>query len=343
MGTIVARKRAGGTRYTAQIRVRKGGRLVHSESATFGRRALALEWIRRREAELDARRARGQPYGARHTLGDLLDWYVTVVGGQTRWGRSKAADLARLRGYAIAGQVADRLTAADYITHVEGRRADGAGPATAQNDLVWIRQVLRSARPALGLALDLQALDDAAHALRARKLIGKSRHRSRRVSAAEETAILEYLDRRRGAIPMGDIVRFALLTARRQEEITRLRWDDLREGTALLRDVKHPRAKEGNHREFRLLIGARDIIDRQPRTAAEVFPHNPKSIGAAFTRAMRMLGIEDLHFHDLRHEATSRLFERGYSIPEVAQFTLHERWATLQRYTHLRAADVPER
>lgn len=53
-------------------------------------------------------------------------------------------------------------------------------------------------------------------------------------------------------------------------------------------------------------------------------PCNPKSIGASFTRACRLRGLHDLHFHDLRHEATSRLFERGYDIPEVAQFTLHE-------------------
>jgi len=48
------------------------------------------------------------------------------------------------------------------------------------------------------------------------------------------------------------------------------------------------------------------------------------------------LGIEDLHFHDLRHEATSRLFEQGYSIEQVATVTLHESWQELKRYTQLR-------
>ena len=74
-----------------------------------------------------------------------------------------------------------------------------------------------------------------------------------------------------------------------------------------------------------------------------VFPYNSKSIGANFTRACRLRGLKDLHFHDLRHEATSRLFERGYDIPEVAQFTLHESWTTLKRYTHLRPEQVEER
>ena len=146
---------------------------------------------------------------------------------------------------------------------------------------------------------------------------------------------------------MADIIHFALLTARRQEEITRMKWVDLDrdKGIAWLDDVKHPRRKIGNRRAFRVLTEAWEIIDRQPRNAKEplVFPYNPKSIGANFTRACRLRGLKDLHFHDLRHEATSRLFERGYDIPEVAQFTLHESWTTLKRYTHLRPEQVEER
>ena len=160
----------------------------------------------------------------------------------------------------------------------------------------------------------------------------------------------------RAEIPMADIIRFALLTARRQEEITRLKWADLdrEKGIAWLDDVKHPRKKIGNRRAFRLLSEAWEIIDRQPKIMVEgpdekqtpdprVFPYNPKSIGANFTRACQIRGLHDLHFHDLRHEATSRLFERGYDIPQVAQFTLHESWTTLKRYTHLRPEHVPER
>lgn len=144
---------------------------------------------------------------------------------------------------------------------------------------------------------------------------------------------------------MADVMRFALLTARRQEEITRLRWSDLdrARGIGWLDDVKHPRHKTGNRRAFRIVSAAWAIIDRQPKAGERVFPINPKSIGAAFTRATRLLGIEDLRFHDLRHAATSRLFEAGYSLQEVALFTLHESWASLRRYTHLRPEDVPER
>jgi integrase len=74
----------------------------------------------------------------------------------------------------------------------------------------------------------------------------------------------------------------------------------------------------------------------QPRGSEYIFPYDPKSVGAAFTRACQLLGIKDLRFHDLRHEATSRLFERGHQIHEVAQFTLNDSWNELKRYANLK-------
>lgn len=325
--------------------VRKKG--LSTKSKTFPTKAMAKEWGERIEREYAGRQARGETEAAEHTLGQLIEWYVSEIGELTPWGRSKAADLARLRSYEIAEERAADLTVRDYVRHAERRRRDGTGPATINNDLIWLRQVLRSARASLGAPVDLQALDDAAHELRQRRIVAKPKERNRRVSADEQNALLEYFESRdeRSDIPMADIVRFALATARRQEEITRMRWTDLdkKEGTAWLDDVKHPRHKTGNRRQFRILGEAWEIIERQAKTSKEIFPYNPKSISAAFTRACKLLEFDDLHFHDLRHEATSRLFERGYSIQEVAHFTLHESWATLKRYTHLKPADIKER
>jgi integrase len=348
VGTILTRRRKDGTTgYTAVIRIKKAGKVIHSEAETFGRKALAQEWLRRREAELDQHRARGTLHGAKTTLASLIKWYRETVGPTARWGRTKAFDLIRLEGCDIALKVATELTTADYIDHVMTRRQNGAGPATAGNDLVWIGQVLRSARAGFNLPLRLDLLNDARHELRQRKVIRKSRFRDRRVTPAEDVALRDYFGRRdrRSMIPMSDIYAFAILTARRQEEITRILRSDFERPCAWLDDVKHPTMKEGNRRKFRMLPEAWDIIDRQPVIDSEdrVFPYNPKSISAAFDRACKTLGIENLTFHDLRHEATSRLFERGYAIHEVAQFTLHESWQTLKRYTHLRPEQLVDR
>ncbi|WP_426281701.1 integrase [Lysobacter soli] len=353
MGTITARRRKNGTTgYTAQIRLKRDGKLVHTEAETFSTKALAREWMTRREADLDTQRARGEPMGKRMTLGDMVAWYEGREREGEPWGRTKKADLARLKVGPLREKRADMLTRSDFIAYIDGRRDTGAGPATAANDLIWLRQVFRSASAVLHTPVPLHALDAAAEYLRGERTIAKPKQRDRRITPSEEAKLLRYLDDRHGEIPMGTVVRFALLTARRQEEITRLRWDDLdlAKGVALLRNVKHPTKKIGNHKTFRMLAPAWELVQSQERAVLPdgskeplVFPFSPKSIGAAFTRATRYLGIDDLHFHDLRHEATSRLFEKGYSIQEVAQFTLHESWMTLKRYTHLKPEDVPER
>jgi integrase len=67
-----------------------------------------------------------------------------------------------------------------------------------------------------------------------------------------------------------------------------------------------------------------------------IFPYSEEAIGANFTRACKLLEIEDLHFHDLRHEGVSRLFELGWTIPRAATVSGHRSWQSLQRYSHLR-------
>lgn len=306
---------------------------------------MAQTWADRIERELAERRAAGNSRADTMTLAALIDWYTEHAEVFAQFGRSKASDLNRLKGYAIASRIASGLRTQDYVRHIEERRRNGAGAATAGNDLVWMRGVIKAARGALGLNASLDAIADASEHLRTTKAIGKSRIRKRRLKPDEEAKLLAYFNAKGSSVPMADIVLFALATARRQEEITRIRWDDLDDklGVCALRDVKHPTRKAGNDKVFRILPDAVAIAQRQPKVGDLIFPHNPKTVGALFTRAVTMLGIDDLHFHDLRHEATSRLFERGYAIHEVAQFTLHESWATLKRYANLRPESVPDR
>jgi integrase len=75
-----------------------------------------------------------------------------------------------------------------------------------------------------------------------------------------------------------------------------------------------------------------------------VFPGVTRNaLKLAFKRARHRAGIEDFRFHDTRHEATSRLFERGFNDTEVASVTGHKSRAMLARYTHLRAKDLVQR
>jgi integrase len=347
MATIKARKQGDGvTRYTAIVRIRRGGKILHRESRTFAHRSAALSWARHREVELEnpgvlARVQQGAP-----TLAELIRWYIDTFETISKWQRSKQTHLGFLERHSIGKANALTLTAAMLIDHVRSRRADGAGPATVSNDLIWIGVVLRAAKNVKELPVRPEITQEASSACRELRLIGKPRRRARRPTSDELARLRGYFASRdrRAQIPMQAIMDFAIASARREAEICRLEWrdNDPATRTGLVRDAKHPTSRDGNHRRFKYTPEAWAIIENQPRASARIFPYGPKSVGAAFTRACHVLGIEDLRFHDLRHEATSQLFERGYQIHEVAQFTLHESWNELKRYTNLKPENVRE-
>lgn len=347
MATIRARKQANGsTRFTAYIRIRKGVKVIHTESKTFTHRTAAASWAKHREVTLEDPTALAKVQHGAPSLSNLIQWYIDEFEKVSKWQRTKQTHLKFLQNHRIGQSNALLLTTAMLIDHIRSRRADGAGPATVANDLTWIGVVFRAAKSVKELPLDPKIVEDARIACRALRLIGKSKRRDRRPTADEITRLRKFFASRdrRAEIPMADIFEFAICSARREAEICRIEWadNDKSARTGMVRDAKHPREKEGNHKRFKYTPEAWEIVQRQPQTSEYVFPCSPRSVSAAFTRACAILGIEDLRFHDLRHEATSRLFERGYQIHEVAQFTLHDSWNELKRYTNLRPENVRE-
>lgn len=342
MATIVSRKRKDGTpSYTARIRIRRKDVHYH-ESETFSRLTPAKDWARRREVELEDPTALSEAGRAPLLLASLIDWYRKTFEQTSGWRRTKSKHLAFLEKQPIAQTHAGELTTQALVEHVRQRREGGAGPATVAGDLTWIGVVLRAAKSVRGEAVRPDIVKEARDACKELRLVGKSRKRTRRPTPAELQQLdAHFAGQRRARIPMRDIVQFAVASSRREAEICRLEWTDNDEArTGLVRDAKHPRLKEGNHKRFKYTPEGWEIVQRQPRTSSRIFPYNPRSVSTAFTRACQLLGIADLTFHDLRHEATSRLFERGYVIHEVAQFTLHESWNELKRYTNLNPKDV---
>lgn len=347
MPTIKVRKQTdGSTRYTAIVRIRRGGSILHRESRTFAHRSAALSWAKHRKVALEDPSALTRVQQGAPTLAELIRWYVDTFETISKWQRSKQAHLEFLERHALGKFNALTLTSAELIDHVRSRRAKGAGPATVANDLIWTGVVLRAARSVKGLLVRPEIVQEAREACSELRLTGKARKRTRRPTPAELEQLREYFSRRdkRAQIPMQRVVEFALNSARRESEICRLEWrdNDARARTGMVRDAKHPTKKEGNHRRFKYTPEAWAVVQAQPQDSEYIFPYDPNSVSAAFTRACQFLGIKDLRFHDLRHEATSRLFERGYQIHEVAQFTLHDSWNELKRYANLRPENLRE-
>ena len=111
----------------------------------------------------------------------------------------------------------------------------------------------------------------------------------------------------------------------------------------------HPPQSGPHQRVPRLKLSGFDalaLLDEQraaTTSRGRIFPYNPKSVGTAFRRICRRLKINDLHFRDLRHEGTSRLFEGGLDIPQAALFTGHKDWKMLKRYTHIQPSTLHKR
>lgn len=348
MATIVQRKKKdGSTVYTAQIRLRVDGR-VYSESQTFNKRAIAVSWADEREDEIKHNPAiAARPGSGGVSIRYLIEQYLTDRAGVEPLGRTKAAHLRMLASMAIAEVPALALSRQQLVAHVQARRLAGAGPSTVANDLIWLRVVFRYARTALGLPLDRSVIDDAAELCRAERLTGSSRRRSRRPSDAELLQLRDWfcaprLSGRASSAPMYLIMWFAIYSCRRMSEIFSLRLADFdREHmTWLVRDVKNPGGSSGNHLEMRVTDRLLKVIDailaQVPRKDDRLLPFNAKTIGTYWGNHLKLCGIEDLHFHDLRHEGCSRLAEDGLSIPQIQQVSLHESWSSLQVYVNTR-------
>lgn len=343
MGTIRERKRRDGSiAFLAEISIMRDRKVVHRESETFARRAMAAKWIKTREAILykpggleAARTAAAQAA----TLGDAIRRYRAESARTI--GRTKAQVLRTLEGMPIADLPCGEIRSADLVA-LAHELGEGRTPATVGNYLSHLAAVFAIAQDAWGYPLDDAAMRSALRVTRRLGTVGRSRQRDRRPSLDELERLLEHFAavrrRRPDSCPMVDVTLFALFSTRRQEEITRLAWADLDGDGAriLVRDMKHPGQKIGNDQWCTLPDEALRILLAQPRTGPLAFPWSTDAISAAFTRACKLLAIEDLHFHDLRHEGISRLFEMGWNVPRVAAVSGHRSWQSLARYTHLR-------
>jgi integrase len=338
MGTIVQRKRNdGSTGYMAQVRVKQKGKVVHAETKTFDRKQAASAWIARRETELREPGALERIKAVDPTLGEVIDRYIDE--SKRAIGRTKTQVLRAIKAHDIAEMKGSAITSADIVSFAQALKV---APQTVSNYLSHLAAIFAIARPAWGYPLDQQAMKDAFAVAKKLGLTAKGRQRERRPTIEELDQIMEHFGvvsgRRPGSLPMQRIIPFAIFSTRRQEEIVRIRWTDYEGSRVLVRDMKHPGDKLGNDVWCDLPPEASAIVESMPRRDERIFPYSTDAISAAFTRACHVLGIDDLHFHDLRHEGVSRLFEMGRTIPQAAAVSGHRSWQSLKRYSHLREA-----
>jgi len=340
MASIYQSRKGGG--WTAQVNI--GGK---RRSKTFPLQTDAKRWARQQEAQIDQKGTRIATAGDT-SLNDLIEEYLTDCAG--RASRSKLGAVAHISELLGRVKLAD-LTVARFRDFAAERAAEGAGPATIAQDLTYIHGVLTIG----GALLDAPVAEALASYTAARKIltgsgrIARPKERTRRPTDGELIALRDLWAGRRRVTPMWHLTCFAICTAMRLSELAGLRLADLdREArTITIRDRKHPRSKQGNDQTVPLLKGPvtiaghvidpMEIIDAQAISRGLIFDHDPRTISSLFTRGVQSCEIEDLHFHDLRHDGVSRLFEAGYQVEQVALVSGHRDWQQLRRYTQIKA------
>ena len=362
MGTITQRKLVDGSiRYRAEIRINRKDLPIYKESKTFGSKKVAAIWLAKREAEIEENPEIlfGQEDVIDLTLSNAISKYLAEVGAE--YGRTKTYSLKLIQKFSIARHVITKIKSTHIAEHVALRKKGiedmGLVPvasSTLQHELLHIRGVLSHAAVMWDIDIDLNAFDRATAQLRKTRQISSSQKRDRLPTNDELMALTKYFAQKwrnpNYSYPMHLIIWFAIYSCRREAEITRmeLRDFDRHNNSWKIRDLKNPTGSKGNHKEFNVLPKCKKIIELLSETEVRarmlkrgygdeyLIPLSPKTIGGEFRKACKLLGIDDLRFHDLRHDGCTRLAEQGFTIPQIQQVSLHDSWGSLERYVSVK-------
>lgn len=312
----------------AKVR-RKGHRTV---TKTFETMANARSWARDVESEMDHGTYTNIRVAEQTTLRTvLLRYHEEVFPRLANGGLGEKARLWRL-----INELGELSLAALESFHValyrDQRIKASAAPQTVKHEIGLLNRVLKHCVMDWGIPLPRGIIT-----AQVRKP-SLPPGRVRRLEEDEEKKLIEAAEKSKSRdIPA--IIIIALETAARCGEIAGMRWEHIN----LAKKTWHiPITKTKVPRTAPLSPKAIETLKNLPRRIdGRVWSLSSHSISQAFTRICRQAKIEGFHFHDLRHEATSRLFENPeFGIMEVATITGHQTLTMLKRYTHPRAEDL---
>jgi len=318
-----------GKYWRAKIR-RKG---YPDQSRSFDTRAQAEIWVRDVEGEMDRGVFLDRNEAERNTLAEVIERYLVEVTPGKRGAGPESCRLRALQRRPIAKFKMSALTSS-LIARYRDERLAQVSAGTVNKELNHLSHVIETARREWGIQLPNNPVQ-----LVRRPACPKGRDRRFVDGECERLLAACAESRNRHLLP---VVQLAIETAMRQGELVNLVWKHV----DFVRRTAHlPETKNGEARTVPLSTKAVAVIAGLPRSlSGEIFPGlTTESIKRAFIRACDRAGIENFHFHDLRHEATSRLFELGLNPIEVASITGHKTLQMLRRYTHLRAGDLAQK
>lgn len=352
--------------YQWEVQIRKKG--FPEQRKTFNTKPEAEAWA----AVIESKMVRGvflsRAEAERTTLVQIIDRYINEVTPTHRGENSEALRLKTMRCHPLASRFLASLTSTDFAKYRDERlkgtpEKKPVKPATVHRELGLFQQVIDQARREWEISLPENPL----------RLVNRPKFqnaRNRRLEASEEKYLLAALESggrgEDGKFMEGTrnpwvapVVKLAIETAMRQGEILSLAWDNINLDVAT---AHLPMTKNGIARTVPLSIKAVAILRALPRSIdGQVFPITQNALKIAWQRALFRARqdyekdcekaktkldprfLQNLTFHDLRHEAVSRIAEKLPNILELASVSGHKDLQMLKRYYHVHAADTAKK
>ncbi len=310
-----------------QAQVRKTGH--PQQTKTFKNKSDAVLWAK--SVEVDIERS-VLPQSARSLkqimVSSLIDKYLAEITPSKKSAQKETYRLKRIQRHRLARKTLSELLPRD-IANYRDERLSKVGNQVVRHELNVLGHMFGLAIREWGIPLPNNPVE----------LIQKpapSKPRKRRLQHGELEALRDAANGSRAEY-LWPLVELAMQTGMRRGELLKAKWRDL---DLQARTLTLFGTKNGEDRTIPLTVRTTEILSELPRSDERIFPISPVAVRQAWERLRKRAGIDDLRFHDLRHEAISRFFEIGLSVPEVALISGHRDYRMLFRYTHLRAEDV---
>lgn len=307
---------------TWQAQVRRAGYPAISKS--FSTKADAVAWAREKERSIDRFELPTDFKELRRlTVADLLRRYEQEITPTKRGAVFERSRIRQLLAHRMSQTSLSNLSGA-AVTHYRDHRLKVVQPASVRRELVILRHVFEVARREWGLPIQENPFNRM-------RLPQDAQPRERRLRLGDETSLYAAISEHSPWYLRPFLV-LLIETGMRRGELLSIRWRDIDFADSTVHILQ---TKNGHPRRIPLTPKALTALRSLTRRDDKVFPVTANAVRLAWERLRIRAGLGDLRLHDLRHEAVSRFFEAGLSVPEVALISGHREPRMLSRYTHL--------
>ncbi len=313
--------------YQWQVKIRRRG--WPKQVKTFETYEDAARWARKIEAEMDDGIFVSRKEAENTTLDEALDRYLREKTPHKKGAAQETNRINLFKRSDLASRFLSTIRSTDIAKYRDVRLVEGKSPYTVNNELILLSNLFNVAHREWGM----ESLDNPVAKVSRPKM---PNGRDRRLLPGEEELLLGSL-----GVSLKPLFQMALETAMRQGELLSLEWKNI----DLTRRVAYlPETKNSEARSVPLSSKAVNVLNKLPRRIdGRVFGVSGAHVSKTFREICEKLKIKDLRWHDLRHEACSRLFEKGLNPMEVASISGHKTLQMLKRYTHLKAEDLAQK